>query len=294
MRRVPCTPPAIRLLNAVGIAGSMFIAAGCGGGSSSSFAPEPVTSASPAPVAAPAPAPAPATTFTTCARDGRFVEGQYAFANNIWGVGANWDPVPNYSQCATVRKVADTLAADLTWSFATGQGRVKTFPHLSHGWDDNTARSANPAFPLSLATRRSVFADFAITGVPTGTYNAAFDIWISSSTRPSPATYTHEILLYLHGRDTFPAGTPKETVKIGGQEFDFYDGSVNTGTWRFVVFFPKAPILSGRFDLADFLDFMVSRGVLTRTGYLSTIHLGYEIVDGQSAGSIGTFRITTP
>ncbi len=271
----------------------MLLVAGCGGGSSSSFQPEPVTSPSPAP--APAAAPAPAPVFSTCETKGRYASGSYVFSNNIWGVIPSWDPVPGYSQCADVRGQGDSLAVDLTWNFAEGKGLVKTFPHLSIGWDGDISRTTSAQFPLRLSPARSVMVDFSIAGVTTGTYNAAFDIWLSSSTQPSPSTYSHEILLYLHGRDTFPAGSPVATVTIGGHEFDFYDRPSDLGAWRFIVFYPKAPIISGRFDLSQFFDFMVSRGVMTRANtYLATVQLGYEIVDGRSTGSIGAFKLTLP
>jgi hypothetical protein len=124
----------------------------------------------------------------------------------------------------------------------------------------------------------------AITSVPTcinwdggsGEFNAAYDVWFSTSTSASNPPSGGFLMLWLHDPPGHqPVGESKASgVSIGGRTWTVWYGSNGRPVVSYVS---TGDLKSANIDLKPFMTDAVNRTYLQNNWYLTTIFAGFEI-----------------
>ncbi|MEJ5990735.1 hypothetical protein WG902_12100 [Ramlibacter sp. PS3R-8] len=211
--------------------------------------------------------------------------------NNVWGTSEKGDPVKGYRQCISVD--GDTIKWE--WSnFQRGKGRVKSYPHVTVGWDWDGQYSAGSPLPMLATASGKLAADFAVTSRGSGTHNLALDIWMSREQHPKePRTQlTHEVMIWLDKHEWDIPRKRQDTVTIDGRKFDLYVDETSYGKWKVVSFVAKQPMLRGSISLGPFFELMLRRSLLRGDEIINGISFGNEIGFGEGATTLHKFEIT--
>lgn len=211
-----------------------------------------------------------------------------AVFNNIWGISR--DPVNGFSQCMIV---GDSEVIFRWKNFEHGQGKVKSFPHITSGWDWNGLYTDQSIFPLNLDDALGLVASYNVITTGSGTYNTAFDVWMSRTRLPGRPRQdlTHEVMIWIHRNNWNIPRKRSGVVRIDGRLFDLYNDPTTYGSWRVVSFVAHQSIMHGKLKLGAFFSYLKSIGVLSGNEYVNGISFGNEIVHGNGETVINNFNI---
>jgi hypothetical protein len=226
----------------------------------------------------------------TCEQQGFMKQGPRHVYNNIWGVGNDNDPVRGFRQCTTL----EGDAVRFRWeNFAPGKGGVKSYPHVTLGWDWDGKHTPTTLLPASIADASKMLADFDIEASGRGRFNVSFDLWLSRKptiTKPREEL-THEIMIWLDNRGMTTTRPITARPVIDGREFDLYAGDAAFGKWKYIAFKARKPVLRGTVAIGPFLTYLRETGWLKGDEYINGVSLGPEIVDGSGETRINAFEL---
>ena len=228
---------------------------------------------------------------STCDPQGVLYRDGYSVLNNIWGVTPKNDPVRGFSQCVTV---FDDGVTRFQWSnFAQGRGKIKSYPHISVGWDWSGKFSKEGIFPLAVNVSSSLTAFFDFETSGSGTYNTSFDIWMSRLANPLEPRkdLSHEVMIWLDKKDWKIPRQRKAEVVVDGQVYDLYLDPTPYGQWQVVSFVAQIPNFRGSLNLGQFFTYLASIGVLGGNEYINGVSFGNEIGSGSGITLIKSFYI---
>jgi hypothetical protein len=175
--------------------------------------------------------------------------------------------------------------------------RVVSLPEIVCGnkpWDAKTR--PDDGFPFGAGAKR-LTADFNVNLRAHGIYNMVFSLWAVSAIPASRKNITHEIMIW-----TVRAGQPPaervDSMGVNGVTYDVYiednqrDASgQNANTWIYVTFVARKPVLRGPLDISAFVDYLLQRGTLSSTHFLTSLEFGNEICQGSGVTEIRDFAI---
>ena len=175
---------------------------------------------------------------------------------------------------------------DVTGNFAVTAGtftcgdNVATYPSIYDGCHyGNCSPGTNLPMPVSLL--QCVTSSWSFVPTNTGLWDAAYDIWFSTTTNTSGGYGGGAELMiwmdYMPG--TGAGGTLKATnVSIDGHSWNVYEGPVG---WNYIAYLAVTPFTS--FDDANILAFISdseARGYILPGWYLAAIEAGNELRTG--------------
>lgn len=210
----------------------------------------------------------------------------FIYENNVWNQGT----IKNRTQCLLRRVVDGKVQYGWCWQWPHGSGNVKAYPEVIHGHKPwfTSSTTANLPRPISTIDELSVIYDIEMNA--RGRYDLAFDIWVTTSERPTPSTITHEIMIWMGERTRAWEPSPgylAKRVTIGDAAYDLYirpraewlkeHGAPDVA---YIAFNSRTAQLSGRIDVKEFLDYLTNHGYLPADGYVASVELGNEIVNG--------------
>lgn len=224
----------------------------------------------------------------------------YRYENNVWNQGAV-NPKERV-QCLQKRLVDGEVQYGWRWQWPRGNGQVKAYPEVIYGHKPWLTSSTSGTLPRRITTIEELFVSYDIEMMAQGRYNLAFDIWITSSGRPTPADITHEIMIWVGERgrawEPYP-GNRVRKVTIGGADYDLYlrpqaewlkeHGAPNVA---YIAFNRRTAQMSGRIDLKQFLDYLTDNGLLAPEGYVASVELGNEIMYGSGFLWLRNYQIS--
>lgn len=215
----------------------------------------------------------------------------YIVQNNVWGSGA--------SQTITY---GPGTKFKVTAQAGTGQnGAPASYPSLWIGAYDNRSTSGS-GLPkaVSSITAGSIPTSWSWKdNGATGSYNAAYDVWFSTSSGGDPnatAPSGGYLMVWLYDPpDNQPIGsllTQNGTANIGGQNYSVWYGT-NTGSNKpCVSYVAQSKMSSLNGNLGDFIRDAVQRGYVQNSWYLSTVFTGFEIWSGGVGLETTDFSVT--
>ncbi len=214
--------------------------------------------------------------FDVAAVDG----GRHTVQNNRWGTAA--------TQCLTARDGGFTVEqAD----GAVGPGAPKSYPSILTGchWGRCTATSP---LPLPVSQADGLTSSVSTTRAP-GQWNAAYDLWVSSTrSAPGQADDT-EIMVWTdhQGALAHPLGARTATfTSPDGAGWDVFEG--NTG-WDVVSFVRQSPTRSVTdLDLGSFVAESVRLGATEQGSWITSVQFGFEPWVGGAGLSVDGFDVT--
>lgn len=212
--------------------------------------------------------------------------------NNPWGMQNN--PTASGQACLYTSKSGDPFLAGIEWDYQNQGGGVLAYHQLWIGkkpwWKGGTSDDRFPMLLEKAAFDTPIVVDYGYTVEATGSWNAAFDLWICNNPRCAVEDIVAEVMVWTakDGTQAFPAGDTKE--RNPDVEWTFFQGQ---GQWPIYTFLCKdatnSPRNDGPLSIGLFLKDLISRGLLVMNSqqlWVASVEMGFEIWDGKGRARI--------
>jgi hypothetical protein len=227
---------------------------------------------------------APPTTFaatTICDQYGTTTVGNYTVMNNRWGTSA--------TQCISVTNSGfSIIQQDGTGNLS---GAPTAYPAIYIGCHYGNCSPSSP-LPAQISSISSANTSVTLTYPASGTYDAAYDIWLNADTNVTGVQDT-EIMIWLnHTGSIQPIGSNTgKSISVGGRNWAVWVG--NNGQNN-VVSYVQAGITSFSVDAMAFIRDAITRGsgFGTTAWYLTSMQMGFEPWIGGVGLTVNTFSAT--
>ncbi len=224
--------------------------------------------------------PAAAATGTICEQYGTTTQGNYTIMNNRWGTTA--------TQCINVT----TNGFQITQQDGTGNlsGAPVSYPAIYLGCHYSNCSPSSP-LPKQISQISSANTSVNVTLTGSGTYDAAYDIWLNADTNVTGVQDT-EIMIWLHYQGSIqPIGSQVGTANLAGRSWQVWTG--NNGANN-VVSYRASGITSLSFDVKEFINDTLSRGSQygNTSWYLTSVQMGFEPWIGGVGLAVNSFSAT--
>jgi hypothetical protein len=209
------------------------------------------------------------------------IGGRYVVMNNRWG--------SSQPQCINVTNTGFSV----TQQDGTGNtsGAPVSYPAVYLGCHYSNCSPGSP-LPARISGISNANTTISNSYPNSGTYDAAYDIWLNADTNVSGVQDT-EIMVWLHHTGTIqPVGSNTGTsVNIAGRSWQVWTG--NNGQNN-VVSYVQSGITSLSFNVMDFVRDTLNRGSQygTTNWYLTSIQAGFEPWIGGVGLSVNSFSAT--
>jgi hypothetical protein len=227
--------------------------------------------------------PASAATGQICTQFGTTTQGSYTVMNNRWGTSA--------TQCINVTTNGFQITQQ-DGSCSTS-GAPCAYPAIYAGCHySNCSPSTNMPFQISAIGTANTSVSVSYPG--SGTYDAAYDIWLNADTNVTGVQDT-EIMVWLnHTGSIQPIGSNNGgTVNIAGHNWNVWTG--NNGSNNVVSYVANpAAVTNLSFNVKDFINDTLGRGSQygNSSWYLTSIQMGFEPWSGGVGLAINSFSAT--
>lgn len=253
------------------------------------------------PAKAPLPSRVDATEVDAYCRDWAILRnGGFVYENNVWNQGTI--KRANRAQCLLTRVVDGKVQYGWRWQWPRGSGDVKAYPEVIYGHKPWFASSTTANLPRPMSTINELSVTYDTEMQARGRYNLAFDVWVVSSDSPTPATITHEIMIWVGDRRQAWEPSPgylAKKVTIGGATYDLtirphaeWLKEHGAPQVAYIAFNARTAQLSGRIDVKQFLDYLTANGHLSADGYVASVELGNEIMNGTGELWLKSYEIS--
>ncbi|MGV9644594.1 GH12 family glycosyl hydrolase domain-containing protein [Streptomyces sp. NPDC004822] len=191
------------------------------------------------------------------------IQGRYVVQNNRWGTSA--------TQCVT--------ATDTGFRVTQADGSVptngapKSYPSVFNGCH-YTNCSPGTALPAQVSGISSAPSSISYGFVSNAVYNASYDIWLDPTPRTDGVNRTEIMIWFNRVGSIQPIGSPVGTASVGGRSWEVWTGS--NGSNDVISFVAPSAISSWSFDVMDFVDQAVARGMARSNWYLTSVQAGFE------------------
>ena len=224
----------------------------------------------------------------------------FVYENNVWNQGSI--ERENRAQCLLKRVVDGKVQYGWRWQWPRGSGNVKAYPEVIYGHKPWFASSTTVNLPRRISTINELTVIYGIEMQARGRYNLALDVWVTNSDSPTPATITHEIMIWVGDRRRAWEPSPgylAKRVTVGGATYDLYirpyaewlkeHGAPDV---TYIAFNARTAQLSGKIDVKQFLDYLTANGHLPADGYVASVELGNEIMSGTGELWLKSYEIS--
>jgi hypothetical protein len=183
----------------------------------------------------------------------------------------------------------------VTMQNGAGVGAPASFPSIFIGSNSDHTTTGNglPKQVSSLGTVQTSWT-WASNGA-TGSYNATYDVWFSTSAAGDPASATVPSAAYLmvwlyKPTDNQPNGSSVTSATIGGKNWNLWVGTSNgKPCYSYVA---QTNLNSLSFDLNLFIKDAMSKGYIQPTWGLVDVFAGFEIWSGGVGLETTDFAVT--
>ena len=137
------------------------------------------------------------------------------------------------------------------------------------------------ALPAQVSSLNSVMTHWshnANSGL-SGVYNAAYDVWFNWGGN-GEVDGAYLMVWHQHDSNIYPIGSQVATVNIAGRNWEVWSGGNGPSGAPYIAYVATAPMESQTFDLMDFVDDAVGRGVVQTSMYMANVQVGFEIWSG--------------
>jgi hypothetical protein len=226
------------------------------------------------------PEPARAATGTICDQYGTTTQGSYVVMNNRWGTSA--------TQCINVTN----NGFQITRQDGTGNtsGAPVSYPAIYVGCHYGNC-SPGTNLPMRISSISTANTSTTVSYPSSGTYDAAYDIWLNADTNVSGVQDT-EIMIWLNRVGSIqPIGSNTGNVTLGGRNWAVWVG--NNGQNN-VVSYQSTGITSFSADIKPFILDAITRGsgFGNTSWYLTSMQMGFEPWIGGVGLAVNSFSAT--
>ncbi len=201
--------------------------------------------------------------------------------NNVWNSSGS------FSQCVYLREQGNNKTYGWQWSYSTNANGVNAFPEVIYGWKPWKDKSSNNKLPKELSQINKLKVTYDVEVYRNnGSYNLAFDNWITASSSVTPQNAKFEFMIWEDSNNLNPFGDFQEEVKVSNGTYKFYRGEPTWEpagcNWTYLAFVRTEKRSSGTVDVDELLKYLINKGIVPQNSYLSSIELGNEV--GNSSG----------
>ncbi|MFC9316860.1 cellulose binding domain-containing protein [Streptomyces nigra] len=207
------------------------------------------------------------------------VQGRYVVQNNRWGTSA--------AQCVT--------ATDTGFRVTQADGSVptngapKSYPSVFNGCH-YTNCSPGTTLPAQVSAISSAPSSISYGYVSNAVYNASYDIWLDPTPRTDGVNRTEIMIWFNRVGSIQPIGSPVGTASVGGRSWEVWTGS--NGSNDVISFVAPSAIGAWSFDVMDFVDQTVARGLAQNNWYLTSVQAGFEPWQNGAGLAVNSFSST--
>lgn len=203
--------------------------------------------------------------------------GRFEVQNNVWG--------SDQPQCV---RAADT-GFEITEGEHQNTAGPAGYPSIFTGCHYGTC-TAGTSLPRAVRDLGPVTTTFAITGTPSGTWVAAYDIWFDPTPRRTDTVTGLELMIWLRTTGPAPIGERTGTVSLAGAEWEVWRGENGAQVLSYVRVPPSDRV--DRLDLSAFVRDATARGLLPPEWYLTSVQAGFEPWTGGRGLATTAFDVT--
>ena len=237
---------------------------------------------------------------TYCRDWAKLRNGGFLYENNVWNQGAI--KREDRLQCLLKRVVDGKVQYGWRWQWPRGSGNVKAYPEVIYGHKPWFTFSTTANLPRRISAIDELSVTYDVEMQARGRYNLAFDVWVTDSDRPTPSTITHEVMIWVGERRRAWEPSPgylAKRVAIGGAAYDLYIKP--NAEWlkehgapkvAYIAFNARTAQVSGSIDVKQFLDYLADHGHLPADGYVASVELGNEVMNGTGELWLKSYEIS--
>src|SRR5579862_5385794 len=192
-------------------------------------------------------------------------EGRYYVTNDTWNAGHYLGLTQKLYVCNYNSWYALAIMNNATGDFA-----VKTAPNVQETWYP---------VPTKLSRWESITSQFSDLppgiGSNYGIWEFMYDIWLNGLADSSST----EVMIWTYNNGQTPGGSLSGSFTDAGHTYAVYHSSP---PHQYIAFVDRSNHLSGRVNLLDFFNYVISRGWMPRSSTLYQICHGVELVSTNS------------
>ncbi|MEU0274122.1 cellulose binding domain-containing protein [Streptomyces sp. NPDC006307] len=191
------------------------------------------------------------------------IQGRYVVQNNRWGTSE--------AQCVN----ATTTGFELTRADGSvpTNGAPKSYPSVFNGCH-YTNCSPGTNLPMRVSAIGSAPTSISYGYVADAVYNASYDIWLDPTPRTDGVNRTEIMIWFNRVGPINPVGSRVGTATVAGRGWEVWTG--NNGANDVISFVAPSAISSWNFDVMDFVDQAVARGLAQPSWYVTSVQAGFE------------------
>ena len=209
--------------------------------------------------------------------------GHYIIENNIWGQGS----ITNFSQCIYT---TNNLKYGWTWNWPNQGTNVKAYPEVIFGkkpWSDT---STHESLPQKVSSIETFVVEFDVDISASGSYNLAFEFWVTSDSLSNEEGITTEVMIWTAGDFLQPAGSMIAEVEFNGIGYSLYKS--NFENWVYYAFISDQEQLNGTLYIHDFIQYMIDNNYLYVNDFIANMEMGNEVVSGLGRTDVNQFSVS--
>lgn len=205
----------------------------------------------------------------------------YQLENNDYGSSG-------YRHLLAVHSQAGKSPIGWRWAYPDPSGSVMAYPEVRKGKKPWTDTGNDPDYPRKVKDSYSVAADLVYRCDGEGSYNVAFDMWITSTKRAIFEEIVAEVMVWLQadGSKATPAGEHKPTYT----DPLFVSKPTTERPWTLLTF--MASSTDAIVELGTYLQTLTTMELIDPEHYLASVEFGTEIWDGSGWLALDRLDIT--
>lgn len=209
--------------------------------------------------------------------------GDYLLENNIWGQGA----ITDFSQCIYT---TNNSRYGWTWNWPNQGTNVKAYPEVIFGKKPWSQTSTHQSLPQKVSNIETFIVDFDVDISASGSYNLAFEFWVTSDSLSNEEEITTEVMIWTAGDLLQPAGSMIAGVEFNGIGYSLYKS--NFDNWVYYAFLSDQEQLNGTLYIHDFIQYMIDNNYLYVNDFIANIEMGNEVVNGVGRTDVNQFFVS--
>ncbi len=230
-----------------------------------------------------------------CSPFATFELSELKVENNSWNAAqADSD---RFGQCVFTLEDVSLGNFGWRWSYPGAAKTVMGYPEVIYGWKPWYPASTTEKLPIRLDKIDSIQVSYAVEYLDIkGTYNLAFDNWLSSSDLVNPGNAIFELMIWEDAGSLTPFGQYQGDVVTQSGTYAFYQGEPDWepagSNWTYLAFVRLEERQQGTVHLEDFIDYLIAQEIVSPEVYLASIEFGNEIGPGSGTTFVKAFEVT--
>lgn len=221
--------------------------------------------------------------YETCRQGERKQFDGVILKNNLWGKSKLKNP-----EQAVLCSYKKEGIYGWKWELPNNAGGVIGYPALQVGRNPFEKGVSNvEEFPIQVSKIAKLPVHYDVeTHVKFRKYNLAFDLWLTDVEDYALGNIKTEIMIWEDYFDFTSFGKKVATILTPFGTYEVLEGHLEnpkfSQDWQYIAFVRTVPRKKGEVDIAFFLEYLVSKGLISEDHYFTSIEFGNEI--GNSSG----------